>query len=138
MKRNHQFVIDQQIWSTELSDHDAFGVWLSGFRRGRGGDSGLQELIEAELGKVQGFPLKAVTVTTMSGGRGRNAQAPSTSRMEVTALREEPIAAGTWTLDSSLTETPMMMLPGMGAAGDGEEESGGLRGLLKRRRGGGG
>ncbi len=134
MKRNHQFVIDQEIWSTDLSDHEGFGVFLSAFRS-RGGDSGLQEVLEAELGKMEGFPLKTVTVTNMSSGRRGGGMTPTTSRMEVMTLREEAIAGGTWELDSSLEEVPMMLLPGMG--GEEEQEGGGLRGLLKRRRGGG-
>ena len=132
MKRRQMIVTDQEIWSTDDFGDPGMGMWLRQTPANTG-DGGFDALIEVELDKMKGFPLKTVTTTTTTGKKGR---ATTTKNwMEVTELREESVAAETFVLDPDLVEQPM---PLFGAPADGEEnEGGGLRGLLKRSRGGG-
>lgn len=131
MKRNQSTVSNQQIWVADLKDHPALGVWLRKTPPSFG-DSGLDELIKLEMGKIQGFPLKTVTESVVAGRKGRE----TTTRdvMEVTELEERNIPNDTFELDPDLVEAPM---PAFGVPESGDEEKGGLRGLLKRRRGDG-
>jgi len=73
--------------------------------------------------------LKTVTETVSVGKKGKESKTRSV--MEVTELREESIPGKIFVLDSELVENPM---PTFAAPGAGEEQEGGLRGLLKGRR----
>jgi hypothetical protein len=108
MKREYHVEAVQDFWSTESLDAEGFRVWLRPDRT-RTGNSGLDELLTSELGKVKGFPLKMVTKSTMTTGKGK--QQTSTSTMEVTALRPESVPATTFDLPAGYEERPY--LPGM-------------------------
>ncbi len=132
MKRSNNFVAEQEIWSTEIAGAEGFGVWLRK-EPVKVGDTGLDNLIATEMAKIKGFPLKTVTVTTSTAAKKGN-QSTTTTRMDVTGLREQNIDDSTWVLDPTFVEKPM----GLAAVpGEEPEEQGGLRGLLKRRRGDG-
>ncbi|HYO14051.1 MAG TPA: hypothetical protein VE685_12720, partial [Thermoanaerobaculia bacterium] len=91
--------------------------------------------IKAEMGKVSGYPLKTVTVTTTTDKKGR--QSVSRSTMEVTQLdMNANVAANSFEIPAGYEETQMPTL--QGETGEGQEEQGGLGGLLRKRRGGGG
>lgn len=127
MKRAQSTVTNQEVWSTELKNQAAFGMWLRKAPPSFG-DSGLDELIRIETEKIKGFPLKMVTEQIV---QGKKRSQTTRSVMEVTELREESIAGKTFVLDPDLVETPM---PVFGVPGDDEEQTGGLRSLLKGRR----
>jgi hypothetical protein len=61
------------------------------------------------MAKVKGFPLKTVTKSKMTTGKGKQQNATSTT--EVTTLRQESIPAGTFELPADYEERPF--LPGM-------------------------
>ena len=84
MKRQYHIESVQDFWSTDQLGAEGFKVWLRPDRT-RTGNSGLDELLTSELATVPGFPLKMVTKSTMTTGKGK--QQNSTSTMEVTTLR---------------------------------------------------
>lgn len=129
MSRRQSVVNEQEIWSTDTVTDAGFGIWLRKAPPSFG-DSGLDELVKAEMEKMKGFPLKSITESVSEGKKGR--QVTTRMVMEVTALREESIPASTFVLDPNLVEKPMPMFA---APADEPEEKGGLRGLLKGRRG---
>ncbi|HEX2465963.1 MAG TPA: DUF4412 domain-containing protein [Thermoanaerobaculia bacterium] len=108
MKRQYRIDAVQDFWSTDALAAEGFKVWLRPDRT-RTGNSGLDELLSAEMAKAQGFPLKMVTKSTMTTGKGK--QQKSTSTMEVTTLRPESVAATTFDLPAGYEERPF--LPGM-------------------------
>jgi hypothetical protein len=108
MKRQYHLDSIQDFWATDQLAAEGFKVWLRPDRT-RTGNSGLDELLTSELGKVQGFPLKMVTKSTMTTGKGK--QQNSTSTMEVTTLRLESVPATTFDLPAGYEERPF--LPGM-------------------------
>jgi hypothetical protein len=130
MKRSNQVEINQEIWSTRaIDDAAALGFWLRKEPPSLGNE-GFDELLRAEMSKVDGFPLKTVTATTTTAAKGKSTT--QTAIMEVTELRRESIDPATFALDPSLVEQPMPMMD----MGEEEEEEGGLRGLLRRGRDG--
>ncbi len=133
MKRAMKSTSDQEIWVIDMPDHVALGAWLRKEPPSIGNEE-LDALIATEIQKVKGFPLKAVTVSTSESGKRGNPQT-TTSTMEVTEMREENIDNSIFVLDPNLVEKPL--LTAMPTAQPQEEDEGGLRGLLKRRRGGG-
>jgi len=108
MKRQYNIESVQDFWSTTSLDAEGFKVWLRPDRT-RTGDSELDSILTSEIGKVQGFPLKTVTKSTMTTGKGK--QQKSVMTTEVTTLREESVAASTFELPQGYEERPF--LPGM-------------------------
>jgi Domain of unknown function (DUF4412) len=108
MKRQYHIDATQEFWSTTDVDAEGFRVWLRP-DRSRTGNSGLDEILSSEVAKVQGFPLKSITRSTMTTGKGK--QQKSTSTMEVTTLREESVPASSFELPEGYEERPF--LPGM-------------------------
>ena len=75
------------------------------------------------MSKVEGFPLKTVTVTTTTDRRGR--ETVSRSVTEVTVLREESVEAGQFEVPAGYQRVDMV---------GGDEDSGNpLKGLFGRR-----
>lgn len=134
MKRGNHIEMDQQIWATDAVDASGLGVWLRADRPT--GFEGLDELLEAEMSKVQGFPLKTVTVTTTTNKKGKKGNT-TRSTMEVTVLdRNRDIPPSTFEVPAGYQETEMMPMGGAEGqpADDGEEKGGNP---LKRIFGGG-
>jgi len=102
MKRANQVEMDQDIWATDALQAPGMGLWLRADRPT--GFDGLDELIHAEMGKMQGFPLKTVTVTTTTNKKGK--QNTSRSTMEVTTLdRNRAIPGSTFEIPAGYQET---------------------------------
>lgn len=136
MKRGNHIEMDQQIWATDAVDASGLGVWLRADRPT--GFEGLDELLHAEMEKVQGFPLKTVTVTTTTNKKGKKADT-TRSTMEVTVLdRNRDIPASTFEVPAGYQETEMMPMAGAEGqpAGDDEGETR-EKNPLKRIFGGG-
>ena len=108
MKRQYHVESVQDFWSTDQLGAEGFKVWLRPDRT-RTGNAGLDELLTSEMATVPGFPLKMVTKSTMTTGKGK--QQNSTSTMEVTTLRPESVPATTFDLPAGYEERPF--LPGM-------------------------
>jgi hypothetical protein len=119
-------VTEQDIWATDKLQDIALGVWLRSDPPRTGNDQ-FDKLIAAEVDKAKGFPLKTVTVSTTTQKKGN----PTTTRstMEVTELNTNAnVAAASFEIPAGYQET--QLLP----TGEGEEEQGGLGGLLRGRK----
>jgi hypothetical protein len=79
-----EVVTDQEIWATSAVSDAGLGVWLRSSSP-RTGNEQLDKLIAAEAGKVTGFPLKTVTVSTSKDKKGK--ESVSRMTMEVTELK---------------------------------------------------
>jgi hypothetical protein len=108
MKREYHIDAVQDFWSTDQLPAEGFRVWLRPDRT-RTGNTGLDEMLTGEMAKLQGFPLKMVTKSTTTTGKGK--QQKSTSTMEVTTLRSESVPATMFDLPAGYEERPF--LPGM-------------------------
>jgi len=107
---NRQYHVDlvQEFWSTEQIDADGFKVWLRPDSN-RTGHSGFDRLLENRMAKAKGIPLKSVTRSKTTTGKGK--EQSSVLTVEVTTLRKEPVAASTFELPAGYEERPF--LPGM-------------------------
>jgi hypothetical protein len=133
--RGSHIEMDQEIWATDAVDASGLGVWLRSARPT--GFEGLDKLLDTEMSKVQGFPLKTVTVTTTTNQKGKKSSS-SRSTMEVTVLdRNRDIPGSTFEIPAGYQETEMMPMPG--AEGQPAEDDGGQKkgNPLKKLFGGG-
>ena len=81
-RANHVETVNE-VWSTDQLADAALGLWLR--EAPTTGFDAVDELIEAEMSQVQGFPLKTVSTTTTTGEKGKR-QDTSTSTTVVTSL----------------------------------------------------
>ena len=128
MKRAQDYDSVQDVWSTDEIDHEAFGVWLRREPPAMG-DTGLKELVEAEMSKIKGFPLKTVDQVTATGKKGK--QQTTRTITEVIELDETAIDAGLFEIPAGYQRVEMM--PAMG----GDDGQQGLGSLFGRKRGDG-
>lgn len=104
MKKNSKVVKDEEIWAaTKLADA-ALGIWL---RKAppKTGNEDMDKLIKAEMGKVQGFPLKRKTVTTSTDEKDK--KEVTTITIEVTELQMVPVPDSTFEIPSDYKETSL-------------------------------
>jgi hypothetical protein len=95
---------EQDIWSAPALKDAAFG--FRGLQGGmRAGDEGLEKLIEGEMKKVQGFPLKTISTQTTKDPRGKTTT--SKVAMEVTSLKEASPAKDQFEVPSGYTESTL-------------------------------
>lgn len=107
MKRGNRSESVTEVWTTDALDDPAFGVWLRK-EPVETGDPGFDDVIAASLETVQGFPLKTVSDTTVTGGRRGQRQTTSRSETVVTALEETPVPASTFEVPEGYEETQLM------------------------------
>lgn len=119
MSRPNTVERTQDIWSTDALDDAAFSVWLQ--KTPRTGFEDIDELIDAEMSKVDGVALKMEETSVTTGKKGRN-QTRSTTSMEVTDLeRGVGVPASHFEVPEGYTQTR----PTVGAQGPESEEEGG-------------
>jgi hypothetical protein len=123
MKRSQGHQSVQDIWSTDDIDHEALGVWLKREPPSMG-DTGLKELVEAEMSKMKGFPLKTVDEVTTTGKKGR--QQVTRTIAEVEELGETSIDSSTYEIPAGFQQVQMMPQSE-------EQEGGGIGGLFDRK-----
>jgi hypothetical protein len=129
MSQSNTIVQDEEIWSAPSLLDAGFGIWL---RKSppKTGDDQFDALMRSEMQKMNGFPLKRLTVTTTTDKNGK-AQTTRTT-MEVTEMQMVPIPASTFEIPPDYKET--QLLP----SGEGEEgEPGGenpLAGLFGKKK----
>jgi hypothetical protein len=129
MSQSNTIVQDEEIWSAPSLLDAGFGIWL---RKSppKTGDDQFDALMRSEMQKMNGFPLKRLTVTTTTDKNGK-AQTTRTT-MEVTEMQMVPIPASTFEIPPDYKET--QLLP----SGEGEEgEQGGenpLAGLFGKKK----
>ncbi len=95
--------IEEDIWTTTHLTDPALAIWL---KKGPAatGDAQLDAMIKAEMDKVQGFPLRRITVTHMHDATG--AEHDSRVEMQVTSVKRMPIAASEFVIPKSYKEVP--------------------------------
>ena len=109
MKKNLKVVKEEDIWAAPKLVDAALGMWLRKTPP-KTGNQDLDALIQAEMGKVQGFPLKRKTVTTNTDEKGK--AETTTVTMEVTDLQMGPVPDSTFEIPAGYKETSM---PGTGS-----------------------
>jgi hypothetical protein len=130
MQRVSKVDATQDAWMAGDLRSDAWSMWLKMMPSGGAADQ-FSEWASAS-GLTEGFPLKTSSTTTITNRKGK-AQT-SISEMEVTVLREEPIAASIFEIPADYQEAEMVP-PELG--GTGAEESEGpmkaLKGMFGRK-----
>jgi hypothetical protein len=84
MGSSSNVVNEQDVWATTKLTDVGLGVWLRSDPP-RTGNADFDKLIAGQAGKIQGFPLKMVTVST-STSQKRNTTTRTTTTMEVTQM----------------------------------------------------
>lgn len=130
-------VSEQDIWATSRLSDTGLGLWLRA-EPPRTGNKDFDKLLTGETHRFQGFPMKSVTVSTSTAQKG-NKTTKTTLTMEVTQLDTgAAIPASTFEIPAGYKETQMVPTGQQGEQQNPQEEEGGLRGLLKRKKGSGG
>jgi hypothetical protein len=130
----------QDVWTTKKLGDAAMGIWLRKEPPRTGTE--LDELVDLELSKIEGFPLETVSTTTTTGKKGKNGSTTTTHTL-VSELRQDvSFPAGTFEIPADYTRTQLMpteaMMAGGGQEGAAdepageEEEKGGLLGRFKK------
>ena len=114
MKRKTQIVKDEEIWAAPKLVEAGLGIWLRKTPPKTNNEQ-LDALIKAEMGKVEGFPLKMRTVQTSTDEKGK--AETTTTTMEVTELRMQAVPDSTFQMPAGYKETSMM-------GGEGGEKEG--------------
>ena len=138
MGRQQHVETVQDVWYTDELGDAAMGVWLRKEPPRTGTE--LDELVDLEMSKIEGFPLETVSTNVSTGKKGKTVT--TTTHMLVSDLRRGvSFPADTFFIPADYTRTDLMpteaMLAG-GQQGDGEaaeeqeEEKGGLLGRFKK------
>jgi len=115
MTRSSSHLKEEDIWtSTKLTDA-GMGLWLRK-NNTKTGNPDLDKLVQAEMGKTEGFPLKTISVTTTKESSGK--ERTRTVTMEVTEVKQSKPDAKLFEIPAGYTETSTM------AAGSGEGSQG--------------
>jgi hypothetical protein len=104
MKKKVKVVKEEEIWAAPKLVDAALGIWLRKTPP-KTGNEDLDGLIRAEMGKVQGFPLKRTTVTTNTDEKGK--VETNKVSMEVTELQMVPVPDSTFEIPQGYKETSM-------------------------------
>ena len=123
-------VSQQDVWASDRLQDRALSVWLRS-EPPRSGNEQLDKLITSQY-KIQGFPLKMVTVTT-STPQKKGQPTVNRSTMEVTQLETSAtVPDSRFEIPSGYQET--QMVPTGEGQGDEAEQGGPLGGLLRRKK----
>lgn len=104
MNRATKVVRDEQFWTTPKLAEEVLGTWMK--RKYRTGDEQLDKLIDTEMQKVHGIPLKSVIVSTNTDEKGKSQTTTMTT--EVTELHTVPVPDSTFEIPAGYTETQLM------------------------------
>lgn len=108
MKQANSVESLQDIWSTRQLDAAALGIWLRKEPPSSGNEK-LDRLMRAEVGKIEGFPLKTVTVTTTRNEKkGKESVSRSTTEVTQLSSHEAPQPPTTWTIPAGYQETELL------------------------------
>jgi hypothetical protein len=111
MGNESSVVSEEDIWATDRLQDAALSVWLRADPPKTGNEQ-LDKLIASSRGKVTGFPLKMVTVSTSTNKK--NNQTTTRTTMEVTELDTKANAPGSSFEIPAGYEKTEMMLPVQG------------------------
>jgi hypothetical protein len=116
MSRANHVETTQEVWSTTELDAAGLGVWLR--KAPATGFEELDELVNAEMAQLQGFPLKSVATSVTTGQKGKRSTTTTTT-MEVTSLdASASVPDSTFGLPEGYTRTESPL-----AAGEEEQQS---------------
>lgn len=115
MKRSTRIVNEEEIWSAPKLIEAALGIWLRKSPPKLGDDS-LDNLLRAEMGKIEGFPLKRKIVQTSTDEKGK--AEVTTTLMEVTSLEMTSVSASMFEIPADFKETSLF--PGAEGGKEGE------------------
>lgn len=93
-------VIEEDIWTTDKLVDPALKVWLKQDPPPTG-DEQVDKMIRAEMSKVEGFPLKRVTVTRTSDAAGEHS---SQSEMDVLEVKRVTVPPATFAIPRGYRE----------------------------------
>lgn len=97
-------VKEEEIWATTAITDAGMGAWLRKSPPKTGNES-IDKLIQAEMGKVQGFPLRHIMVNSSTDASGRTQTHTTTT--EVTELKKTSVPDSTFVVPSDYTELKM-------------------------------
>ncbi len=117
MHKTSHVLKEEDIWSAPKLAEAALGIWLRKTPPKTGNEQ-LDSLMQAEMGKMQGFPLRIKTVSTDTDEKGKGTT--TTVQMEVTEFQTVPVPDSTFEVPADYKETS---LTGAGESGEGGEES---------------
>ncbi len=107
MSNNSNVVTEQDFWTTTKLGDAGLGVWLRS-EPPRTGNADLDKLLTAERYKMEGFPLKTVTVTSSTDLK-RGKTNTTRSSMEVTQLdASAAVPAAAFEIPSGYKETQLL------------------------------
>ena len=95
---------DEEIWATTAIADPGMGAWLRKSPPKMGNEQ-LDKLVQAEVGKIQGFPLKQIMVNMTTDASGK--QQTHTTVTEVTELKKTSVPAATFVMPADYTEIKM-------------------------------
>jgi hypothetical protein len=95
-------VMEEDIWATEELSDPALKVWLKQDPPTTG-DEQVDKMIRGEMAKVQGFPLKRVTVTRTVDSRGEQ---KSRSEMNVLEVKQVAVPDSEFVMPRGYREVP--------------------------------
>jgi len=130
-KQQNSIEVIQDFWSTDELTDAGLGVWL---RSGppKTGNSSFDAIMESEMEKISGFPLRSKTVTTTINKKGKSTV--TSDSMEVIEISTQEIDETIFQIPPSYTAVPLM--PEMSGSDSSEmSPMEGLRGLLGRKKG---
>ena len=102
--RDSRIDTDNRVWCSDEFDADGLRVWLRPDRFRTGSDD-FDELIAQQYEMMDCLPLRNEIVTTMSGSGDESV---TTTTMEVTVIREEPVAASVFEIPAGYEEVSLM------------------------------
>ena len=126
IRRSTETINEEDVWATTDIKDEGMGVWLKQ-KTMKTGNEELDKLLEAEMSKIKGFPLKRVVVTTSKQSDGSSETMRMTS--EITSIKKSAVPASVFDVPKDYTEESMFPdggLPtgGSGGPGAGQGDSG--------------
>lgn len=107
MGNESSVVQEEDIWTTDKLSDAALSIWLRSDPPKTGNEQ-LDKLIASDRGKIAGFPLKTVVVSTSTNKK--NKQTTTRTTMEVTELNTKASAPGSsFEIPAGYEKTEMMM-----------------------------
>jgi|CXWL01.1.fsa_nt_gi hypothetical protein len=108
MKRQSQIETIQDVWVASGWTDLGLGAW---FRKAppKTGHAALDKLVAAEWGRIDGIPLKSITVATTNDGKRTSV---TRTEMEVTAFENASVPESTFVLPAGYERQEMPMMPG--------------------------
>jgi hypothetical protein len=122
-KNEMNIVKDEEAWTTTKLDISTLGAWFNKMPKTQ--NEGLDKLVQAEKGKMEGMPLKMQTVQTSTDSQGKSTV--TRTSMNVTEIKK--IGAGDVSVEIPSDYKEMNLFEGVPQ----EEEAGGARKTRKNK-----